>query len=123
MKAKGFQQVEAPADAELLVNVGYRAVGNQGYRGGPNIGIGIGAVRGRENHNTIRTNATVITPPAAKFQAPARTCATNPLHHGDSISEAIDFITRRCNAGEASTFSGPTAAVSSNSVTLAISCQ
>jgi hypothetical protein len=42
LQSKGFHQVEAPADAEFLVNVGYQPVGAQYRRGGPNIGIGIG---------------------------------------------------------------------------------
>jgi len=42
MEAKAFRQVEAPADADFLLTVGYRTVGTQGSRGSPTIGIGIG---------------------------------------------------------------------------------
>jgi len=42
MQAKGFREVETPADADFLLTVGYRTVGAQGVRGNTGIGIGIG---------------------------------------------------------------------------------
>ena len=46
MQAKGFHQVDAPADADFLLTVGFRAGGPPGVRSNTGIGIGIGGMWG-----------------------------------------------------------------------------
>jgi hypothetical protein len=46
MQTKGFLQVEAPADADFLLTVGFRAAGPRGPRGATTIGIGFGGMWG-----------------------------------------------------------------------------
>jgi hypothetical protein len=46
MQAKGFREVETPADAEFLLTAEFSAFGAQGPRGRTTIGIGIGGMWG-----------------------------------------------------------------------------